>query len=959
MRLFNLYIFLLCGYALSAQNTIGLPEIKNFKKQQYKAGTQTWDIAQNSKGILFFANNEGLLTFDGNYWKLHPLPNKTIVRSIAIDEQDRIFVGGQDELGYFSTSDQGHLTYHSLLHLIPSKHKILGDIWDIVIQGSEVFFRSDSKILQFNQKNIIVHPAPNSWAYLGKSGNQILAQDVKLGLMQFESGFWKSVAPASLTTNQFIITSILQINKDSAVITTLKSGIFILSNQMLTALKHPNNQKFSDDHIYAATKLSGKKMALGTTNNGMYIIESNGSIVQHFSKTFGLQNSNVLSVFEDFEGGLWLGLDNGIDYVAYNSAIKHILPQNNSASGYTCTIYKNQLFVGTSNGLYQVGLQNMTDLSFSKGDFSLVSGTKGQNWTIQEINNKLLLGHHDGAFEIKNNKAHLIAPIGGFWNFEYLSSVLPSKYIAAGTYNGIEILQSQPDRFVPQQKVSGFHESSRFLTVDDKGDVWVSHPIHGIYRISQPFSNHPQTIHYTTANGLPAVSENYIFKINQQILASTSKGIYEYAPNEDLFKPSIYFQKIIGRKPIRYVQNTSNGTLFFVYEKKLAVVDTSNQKLISFEIEALENKLLSGFEMVYPYNDQNIFLAAENGIYHLNLKKYTSQIQKIRAFISAVKIGFNKDSTLSDGYQITQKTTEKTPRLHFSFNNIRFEFSSPNLSIQSSIVYSYRLKGLEDQWSNWQNINVKEYTNLPAGKYSFQLKVKNALQEERIVDEYHFEILPPWYLSTLAKIFYLIMLLFGIYKFDQYQRRKFKKQKAILLKEQERLKYINELEKNKNETLQIALENEKLTSEIKYKNAELASSAMHLVKKGELLDRLKTVLNQLLKNVENDKVRDEIKSLIKSLQSDSVLDEEWEKFSTHFDTVHSSFLTSLKEKHPQLTSNDHKLCAYLRMNLSTKEIAQLMNISVRGVEISRYRLRKKLGLTTEQNLYDYLMEIHH
>jgi DNA-binding CsgD family transcriptional regulator len=155
----------------------------------------------------------------------------------------------------------------------------------------------------------------------------------------------------------------------------------------------------------------------------------------------------------------------------------------------------------------------------------------------------------------------------------------------------------------------------------------------------------------------------------------------------------------------------------------------------------------------------------------------------------------------------------------------------------------------------------------------------------------------------------------------------------------------------------VALGNEKLEAEINFKNSELASSAMHLVKKGELISKIKGEIVQVIKGLDNPLVTAELKKMIKALSEDDNMDKEWENFTKHFDKVQSDFLVELKEKHPSITGNELKLCAYLRMNLSTKEIAQLMNISVRGVEISRYRLRKKLQVATETSLFDYLIKI--
>jgi len=196
--------------------------------------------------------------------------------------------------------------------------------------------------------------------------------------------------------------------------------------------------------------------------------------------------------------------------------------------------------------------------------------------------------------------------------------------------------------------------------------------------------------------------------------------------------------------------------------------------------------------------------------------------------------------------------------------------------------------------------------------------------------------------------------MFGIYR---WQRKKFLQQQIQHEEEQKKLLYIHELELNKTESELVTLRNDKLEADINFKNSELASSAMHLVKKGELLTNMKSELAQLMKRVDNEQVVSELKKMIKALSEDDNIDKEWENFAKHFDQVHSDFVIKLKEKHPAISGNELKLCAYLRMNLSTKEIAQLMNISVRGVEISRYRLRKKLGITTEVSLFDYLIKL--
>lgn len=298
---------------------------------------------------------------------------------------------------------------------------------------------------------------------------------------------------------------------------------------------------------------------------------------------------------------------------------------------------------------------------------------------------------------------------------------------------------------------------------------------------------------------------------------------------------------------------------------------------------------------------------------------------------------------------------DNIPAISNRFKTLRFEFASSLFAYESNLEYSYRLKGFDDNWSEWTKRTEKEYTNLPAAKFTFEVKVRNNLGKQSAIAGYAFTMLPPWYQSVWAKIGYLFLMAAGFYILYKWQQKKFEQQRMKYQEEQAKLSYIHELEINKTAGELVALRYEKLEAEVNFKNSELASSAMHLVKKGELFTKIKGELAHVMKGLDNPMAAAELKKMIKTLSEDDNMDKEWENFTKHFDKVHGDFVIGLKEKHPAITGNELKLCAYLRMNLSTKEIAQLMNISVRGVEISRYRLRKKLMISSEVSLFDYMI----
>lgn len=955
----RIILLILISLTSYGQNTIGLPNVINFNKFTYNAGLQNWDIKQDRNGIIYIANNEGLLSFDGTYWKLYPLPNKTIVRSVEIGADNKIYVGGQDELGYFAPDANGSLKYNSLTEIIPTKDKSFGDVWDIVSFKKEIYFRSLNKIFKLSNQSVATYDAISEWAYLALSNDMLYAQDSKSGLMIYSNNVWQPIQSSSLPAND-PITSILPIKNNTSIVTTLKNGLFLLEKGSVSKISTPNNGLFQNARIYSAAIIDSNWIALASSNRGVYIIDHSGAIIQSFSEREGIQNNNILSIFKDNQGNLWLGQNNGIDCIAYNSSIKHIKAPFQNGSGYSAIINDNQLFIGTSNGLYHVALQQMKDLSFSKGTFDLVKNTEGQVWNLSVINNQLLLGHHDGAFLIKDNTAFNISSTPGFWNFLPTINTFPSPQIIAGHYKGLRFFDYIDGIFTPGLAVPNFTESSRYVTIDNNDNIWVSHPYHGIYKIAKQADGTFITTSYNNKNGLPSALNNHIYKIKNEIVAATEKGIYTYNYKNNDFEVSKFYKELLGEQSIRYLKEDLSGNIWFIHNKSLGVIDYSNKKPSIFYLPELTGEMLSGFECMYPVNDKNIFIGGEKGFFHLNYEKYKQTIPAIQIQIRSVKIINSRDSTLFGGYFEGKNETQFQEKnsihsINSNWKAIRFEFSSPLFSYQSNLEYSFRLKGYDDNWSAWTKRTEKEYTNLSAGNYTFEVKVRNNLGTESTISSYTFIMSPPWYLSFWAWMIYFMLFIafnYGIYK---WLKAKFKKQQYKHQQEQKKLQYIYELEKNKTESEIVALRNEKLEAEINLQNSEMASSAMHLAKKGELLKKIKAEFTQVMKRVDNEEAITELKKIIRKLSDDDKIDNEWDNFAIHFDKTHSDFVTKVKEKHPEITANELKLCVYLRMNLSTKEIAQFLNISVRGVEISRYRLRKKLALPSEVSLFDYLI----
>lgn len=945
---------------INGQNTIGIPQIINFNKNDFRAGTQTWDIDQDSKGRMYFANNEGLLTYDGTFWKLHPLPNKTIMRSIAIDKNGIIYAGGQGEMGYFVPNERGFLKYISLTPLLPAKERSFADIWEIEIIGESVFFRaSERMIMELRNKAISFHPPISGWQFMKKMGTILYAQDQKNGLYIYKNNAWRLAANNQLLSGS-IISGMIQTGKESSLILTYDRKSLTLRGDSLF-----NNSGFelpaSDFNFSKVTEINKGEFIAATTTDGCLIMKNDGKFVQKISRKEGLQNNNVISVFLDRDKNLWAGLNNGISFIAYNSAIKYITPnKENEAAGFSAKIFNNKLFIGSSDGCYSAELSPQNkDLSFLRSNFSLVGNSSGQVWRLEEVNQHLLMGHNNGCFDIIGNQAKLISRDAG-WTFLPTSPVPPAQNILTGTYSGLKMLTFNNGQFSDKGNLEGLYESLRFLTADSEGNIWASHPYRGIYKISISADGKKYiTRLFTEKDGLPSTLDNHVYKIKNRVIFGTNAGAYEFDTPTSRFIPSNFLQPIIGKNEVRYMNEDGQGNIWFCSGKKIGVIDFAEGNSIPkpFYFSEITGQILSGFENIYAFDKSNIFIGSEKGVIHLNYEKYKANKLTLNMMLGNVRAIGKTDSTIFGGYFNDGSATETTNKiipsigLVSNFDALHFEYSSPSFGVQKNIEYSYRLDGYEKNWSNWSNKTEKEYTNLSAGSYVFHVKAHDNLGNESDEVKYNFSIQSPWYKSIWAYIFYLIIIALGIRKYGDWQKKKLLRQKSIYEKKQRQMSVEHQLEMEQNEKEIIRLKNEKLEAEIMLKTKELVDTSMQLVERSDALSKVKEELQKLYKNTnENHDIKKTI-HLLNDIEKNSA---SWEKFAVHFDEINNNFLKNLKSHFPKLTNTDLKVCAYLQLNLASKEIAQLMNITVRGVEISRYRLRKKLGLTTEQSIAEFL-----
>lgn len=957
-----LYV-LVCSHALAQIKDIGRPFIVNHSRYTYSASSQNWSVTQSDKGFIYFANNDGILEFDGSNWTNYPVPNNSVVRSVFASG-DTIYAGAFEEIGFLAAVENGQLQWHSLNHLLPPEFTYFDEIWNIHRDGERIIFQSYYALFILENNTIKVIEPADIFGFMFAADQIIYITDRGYGLMQLQGDSLIPISddPLFLTSE---INMITRHKRRELLIGSANKGLFVWDGRHVSPWETPVSSKLQDDDLFCGIRLSDGNLALGSISNGVYISDPEGNILQHVNRPRGLQNNTVLALFEDQRGNLWAGLDNGIDFIEIRSPLTLFDYNDNIESTYTTVVHQGILYVGTNQGLFARHIDSISGEKRHQQSFRLVEGTEGQVWSLQVIGNTLLCGHNFGCFQVEEYQARKISDIRGFWSF--IAPPDADNLIIAGTYTGLVRLEKKEGKWFFLDEVQGFRESSRDLIWDDSMHLWIAHGYRGLFRLklSEDFAR-VRTAHlYRGEAGLPEELPYNIQKVNNQMLITTTDGVKYFDHVNKAFLPAPLMEQLFaGKGFISRIHEDGQGNLWYFKDDSMGVLrklEDGTYRDITYPFSRINDIMVQAFQNIYIHSQQNVFIGTQMGLVHYEPHIINDYHGVEKVFFTEITF-YGKQQTVSyhTFSRVISENPQQLPRLPHASNSVMFRFTSPLYENPHAIRFAYILEGFETAWSDWNDLNFKEYTNLREGSYTFKVKALNPFGLQTPVSSFQFEIQPPFLRSATAYSLYAFILLI-IISGNAYMVRK----RIIRIRLREKIRHEKRLARREqifqeqtalSEKEIIKLRNESLASEMQHKNKELANSTMHLIQKNKTLTSLKNDLGRLLKNLPADHPeKHNIHTLLKKINKELRNEKHWELFNNYFDEVHHDFISRLKSTHSDLSPKELRLCAYLRMNLSTKEIAPLMNISVRGVEISRYRLRKKLQLPPRENLTDYII----
>lgn len=919
------------------------PFIRNIANSEYKGANQNWSLSQDSDGNIFVANRLGLLEFNGSNWKLYSMESVHPLRSVLAANDGRVYYGHFEDFGYFERDNFGKLKQVSITDSTVANEEIANEnIWSIHKIGQKIYFRSFGKIYIYDGETVKIKSPGNTLFSMFEHKNKPYVSILPDGLFYIDENddLQKEPVPDFIDNKRII--GILSLEEEELIITEF-AGIFHKKAGEYTEWNCEASELLTDCQINKCAVINDNTIVIGTIGQGVIIVNIKGEIISILDKINGLQNNTVLALLKDKSDNLWVGLDNGIDYIEMNSPFLYCLDRPGSlGSVYSAILHKERLYIGTNQGLFYTEWSNR---KFENSiQFEKVEEAHGQVWELKIIDDKLICNYNLGVLQIDGNRVKQIGTVGGFTAIPHPAN---ENIFYQGNYTGIlQYNKGYDGNWKVENKIYSSVGGVRFLQVDQFNNLWAGNNFKNA-QLLRLNSDGDSIIHFKELGIESGFNSRWnigVFMFENRIIFSNYNQYFTYDYITESIKPYDWLNNILGEyETANYMYKTNLNEYWFAKPDRMGrffyngdkLVLTKEIKSYSFRGSAVDDR-----QNIWKIAENRYVIGLDNGfmIYESSSKKPAN-----RTNTSPLKLAnatcYNENGQIIDLNILDVRSFE----IPFKYRNLVFNYAIPgNLSESYSIDYKLD----NNEWIPNGTTKSVTFNYLRLGTH--KLKARAVDENLNVLSEitYTVRILPPWYLKNYSLLAYFLVVTGIVYCIFIFNRIRLKKQK---------LAYLKKIKRDNTRRI-IQMKNQYLRTEVQSKSAQLVNYTVLLGKKNEVLINIKELIDKTgIANNNSDKdSQKEINDIINHNLSDK---NDWKIFSAHFDEAHSNFLKKLKKEHAILTPNDLQLCAFLKMNLSSKEIAALLNISHRSVEVKRYRLRKKLSLEHDENLVEHLLKV--
>lgn len=921
------------------------PYVINYSRSDYNAASKNWCVTQDDKGIVYFGNNVGLLESDGLEWHTYDIPGVPLVRSVVAVNHDLIYSGGNSDFGVWKRDEFGELHYTSLSSMLSKPFPSSESIWRIQIMDDLVYFQSFSNIFIYDGKSIETLTMDGGFLFLEKVHGNLYVQNIKGAMYQLEGKEFRKIKGSDIFVDE-IVRVIAPYGGEDILVGTSSGKLFIFDGQRFTVWNTRLSETLKTLELNCAIYSTKRDtFFLGTILDGIYEVDTSGNLIYHYCTSNFLQNNTALSLFEDNDKNIWVALDKGLSYFKiYDSLSFYSFDRKNSKSVYDVVFWNGNFYLGTNQGLFYMPESDLFSRNYDSTLFRLIPGTQGQVWSLHVINGTLYCCHNDGLILVDRVHNARKSPLveDGLYGLIYADEQKETM-IGVG-YKGVWLFDYalQSSRMISSRPYSIYKS-----VLDVFGNVWLETYNKGVFRcrLSEGKDSFQVAEYFGKDNFDDLPEKLQVFRWGKRTVFLGDDTFYSYDEVSHRLKGITALNDRLGCvEHIRNIKSISGDDAWIITDHSVLRCsydgNTVNIKE-SYNLELDNNlALVTFYENIAVINDSVSVICNDDGFIVYNNQEGGQDCSNFRKpLVESIRI---YDFKSAETERIPSGMAHERISIPFRSNNLALVVKIPN-AFASNLKMEYYLEGINTCWSQATKKNEILYERLPIGKYKLHIRSTDQMGHFSDTETLDFEILPPWYQTTAWYAFCVIFVIFVVCAILIVYRRRLKQKHALVVKELE-----EEL---------LHKEFEQLQSDLEQHKAEMLTQASMIIAKNELVANIKSIIDETCKETSNRALQNMQGRIHCILNKEVDEDKDWKIFLMNFEEKHPYFFRKLKGMTPDLTDNDLKLCACLKLNMNSKDIASLMSVTVRSVENNRYRLRKKFNLDPSQNLNEFFITI--
>ncbi len=755
---------LLCG-GIGNKGT-GFKYIRNHTPRDYKHPPQNWSIIQDKKGIVYVANQGGILNYNGVYWEEVVVPN-VIARSVAMDDTGTVYVGGNNEIGFLDSDSKGDLHYVSLLNSGDEQQPNFARVMRMHPTRDGIYCRTSKFIFRLRPggggHEKTWRPLTPDARFYGSfvCGGRFFVRHKGLGLMEMVDDSLTLVPGGGIFAETGIF-AMVPFENNRYLVGTRTKGFYIYDGSKMVPFPTEADDYINEKGLSYAIRLSSEPghFALATLRGGLVIMDNRGKIKEIFTRTSGLQDDNVKYVFEDSGGNLWLALEKGISKIEYASPIS-MYDRRSNLPGIVLSVSRHgprrTLYAGTTKGLYYLDKDNFLPVPGMSGACNYLLSHGGSLWAAS----------NDGVFKIDNTGNHTSRKVIGYTSYFLLRARGMPHRIWVGTERGLASIYSENGRWTGVNEFKKITDKIYYIAEDNNGDLWLGTLNKGVLKIDFPSEGTSGEItnyvvnRYTASHGLPP-GDTFVCMAAGHVIAATRKGLFRFDENGNGFTPDHTLgEEYATNHHVFRLTEDKNKNIWFSADFEIFRAIPQPGGTFALDSTPFLRLPLLQVNNIYPDPGGDVvWFPREDGLIRFDStveknykREYTAHIYTIRKIDDYSTIFYGHP-----GRRAPNRNAAPPPIPAFDFDDgdLRFEYAALFFDAETKTRYQYFLEGNDDHWSHWTNETKKDYTNLDAGTYTFRVRAKNIYRHISREDRYRFEILPPWYRTWWAYIIYAL-----------------------------------------------------------------------------------------------------------------------------------------------------------------------------------------------------------